>query len=48
LAQQLVSKFGTAETEQQCEEELCPQLMNPVDHNNHLVTSLLCAGICKE
>lgn len=48
LAKQLLSQFGCDETEQQCETTLCPQLLNPIDHNNALITGLVCSGVCKE
>ncbi|XP_053393373.1 uncharacterized protein LOC123564749 [Mercenaria mercenaria] len=48
LAKQLLSQFGCDETEAQCETALCPQLLNPIDHSNQLITGLVCSGVCKE
>ncbi|XP_052786749.1 uncharacterized protein LOC128222036 [Mya arenaria] len=48
LAKQLLSQFGTDETEQQCETELCPPLLDKIDGHNPLITGLVCAAVCKE
>ncbi|KAH3871411.1 uncharacterized protein LOC127868492 [Dreissena polymorpha] len=48
LAKQLLSQFGTDETEQQCETQLCPPLLDTIDGHNALITHLVCAAVCKE
>ncbi|XP_045211450.2 uncharacterized protein LOC123562937 [Mercenaria mercenaria] len=48
LAEQLLSQFGCDGTESQCENALCPTILNPIDFNNQLITSLVCTGVCKE
>ncbi|XP_052761335.1 uncharacterized protein LOC128204043 [Mya arenaria] len=48
LAKQLLGQFGTDETEAQCESTFCPELVNKIDGHNPLITSLLCAAVCKE
>ncbi|KAH3871413.1 uncharacterized protein LOC127868494 [Dreissena polymorpha] len=48
LAKQLLSQFGTDETEAQCEHSFCPELVDKIDGHNHLITTLLCAAVCKE
>ena len=48
LAQQLIAQFGTDETEQQCENNFCPELVNKIDGHNDLITHIVCAAVCKE
>ncbi|KAH3871412.1 uncharacterized protein LOC127868493 isoform X2 [Dreissena polymorpha] len=48
LAKQLLSQFGTDETEQQCENQFCPELVDKIDGHNTLITHIICAAVCKE
>ncbi|KAH3871410.1 hypothetical protein DPMN_034610 [Dreissena polymorpha] len=48
LAQQIVTQFGTSESEQQCEKELCPPLVHALDFHISLITDLVCGAVCKE
>jgi len=48
LAKQLLSQFGTTETEAQCETELCPPLLDSIDGHNQLITGIVCGAVCKE
>ena len=49
LAQQLLCTFGSDETEQQCEDSMCPQLLVEVGLDDiPLVSDPLCAVVCEE
>merc|ERR1711894_320191 len=48
LAKQVLTQFGTDETEAQCEATFCPELVNKIDGHNTLITNLLCGLVCKE
>ncbi|KAH3832040.1 hypothetical protein DPMN_105316 [Dreissena polymorpha] len=48
LGKQLLGQFSTDETEQQCETQLCPPLVDKIDGHNALITHLVCAAACKE
>merc|ERR1711860_282680 len=48
LAKQVVSQFGTKETEQQWEQQFCPDIVNNIDGHNALITNIVCAAVCKE
>jgi len=48
LANQLIAQFGTDETEQQCEHNFCPELVNKIDGHIDIITGLVCGAVCKE
>jgi hypothetical protein len=48
LANQVLSQFGTDETTAQCETSFCPQVLDPLDGHNNLITGLVCGAVCKE
>ncbi|KAL4240902.1 hypothetical protein ACF0H5_001684 [Mactra antiquata] len=48
LAKQLLSQFGCDETEAQCESTMCPQILDPIDGHNALITGLVCTAVCNE
>lgn len=48
LAKTLLCDFGTDETEEQCEDVLCPQLLESVSLDMPLLESLVCGAVCKE
>ena len=48
LANQLIAQFGTDETEQQCEHNFCPEIVNKIDGHIDIITGLVCGAVCKE
>ncbi|XP_045214457.2 uncharacterized protein LOC123564748 [Mercenaria mercenaria] len=48
LAKQVLNQFGCDETETQCEQTMCPQVVNKLDFGNSLITALTCGAVCKE
>jgi len=48
LAQQLLCQFGADETEQQCEDTMCPEILESAGLDIPLIESAGCALICEE
>ena len=49
LASQLLCQFGTDETEEQCEESMCPEILEAAGLEDiPLVSDPLCALVCEE
>ena len=47
LANQL-STWNVCCSDESCEHNFCPEIVNKIDNHNTLITGIVCAAVCKQ